>query len=183
MRFFLGFLVMLSVFKTEAQSELTLSNEKHGSETKILKTKNYSISYPSDWTVDQTNQMGTDFIILSQLTSESDLFSENVNLIVQDLTGYDLDLAAYTQLSIDQIKALITDAELISSEKINGAENDFQKVIYTGRQGQYQLKFEQYYLVENNKAYVLTLTCEIDQFDSYQKQGEQILNSFKLMKN
>jgi hypothetical protein len=40
------------------------------------------------------------------------------------------------------------------------------------------LKFEQYYWVINEKAFVLTLTCEEDQFKNYKEVGEKILNSF-----
>ena len=56
----------------------------------------------------------------------------------------------------------------------------FQKVIYNDDQGIYKLKFEQYYWVKKEKAYVLTLTCEIDQFEQYIETGEEIMNSFRL---
>jgi hypothetical protein len=75
---------------------------------------------------------------------------------------------------------LIINGNLIASyrQKANGM--DYQKVIYTGDQGIYKLKFEQYYWVRSEKAIVLTFTCEIDQFEKYKEIGEWILNSFKL---
>tara|TARA_B110000238_G_C16028283_1_gene396247 strand:- start:56 stop:439 length:384 start_codon:yes stop_codon:yes gene_type:complete len=127
--------------------------------------------------------MGTKFILFSQLTSKNDQFKENVNLIVQDLTGHNIDLNQYVEISENQIKTMITDGNIISSERVKKDEKEFQRVIYTGKQGIYDLQFVQYYWVENNNAYVLTLTCEITVFTDFKNTGEKILNSFEIRKN
>jgi|TARA_B110000908_G_C10242267_1_gene446744 hypothetical protein len=36
--------------------------------------------------------MGTSFILFSQLNLDTEKFKENVNLIIQDLTSYNIDL-------------------------------------------------------------------------------------------
>ena len=148
-----------------------------------LNEKNYSIEYPSDWELNKSGQMGTKFILFSQLTSKNDQFKENVNLIVQDLTGHNIDLNQYVEISENQIKTMITDGNIISSERVKKDEKEFQRVIYTGKQGIYDLQFEQYYWIENNNAYVLTLTCEITAFTDIKNTGEKILNSFEIRKN
>lgn len=51
--------------------------------------------------------MGTSLIILSPLESEKDTFRENVNLLIQDLTGLDIGLDQYTKISEDQMKACL----------------------------------------------------------------------------
>ena len=152
-------------------------------ESNTLNGKNYSIEYPSGWELNKSGQMGTKFILFSQLTSKDDQFKENVNLIIQDLTGHNIDLNQYVEISENQIKTMITDGNIISSERLNKNGKEFQKVIYTGKQGIYDLKFEQYYWVENNNAYVLTLTCEVTEFSDFKIIGENILNSFKIKKN
>ena len=149
-------------------------------EWKTLKENNYTINYPSDWELNQSGTMGMSFILLSPLSSEEDSFRENVNLLIQDLAGYNLDLDSYSELSTNQIKTMVTEGKLIVNERLMKNGQEFQKVIYSGKQGVYNLKFEQYYWVVNGNAYVLTLTCEIDQFDAFSEMGEKILNSFKL---
>lgn len=57
---------------------------------------------------------------------------------------------------------------------------DYNSRIYSGKQGMFDLQFEQYYWVINKKAYVLTLTCTIEQFDNYQEIGEAIMDSFEV---
>ena len=73
-------------------------------EWKSLNEKNYSIQYPVNWELNKSGQMNTSFILFSELTSEKDQFKENVNLIIQDLTGYNIDFEQYVQISENQIK-------------------------------------------------------------------------------
>ncbi|MBK8442240.1 MAG: hypothetical protein IPL35_01995 [Sphingobacteriales bacterium] len=145
----------------------------------IMENK-YAIKYPSNWEVNKSGQMGTSFILFSPLSNESDKFKENVNLLIQDLTGYDLNLDQYVEISEGQIKTMLTEGQIISSERKKKDKQEYQKVIYTGKQGIYDLKFEQYYWVIDNQAFVLTLTGEKEEFDKYQDIGEKILNSFEI---
>lgn len=142
--------------------------------------KNYSIEYPKDWELDESGQMGTSFILFSSLSSQRDLFKENVNLLVQDLTGYNLDLEKFVEVSEDQIEKMLSNGKIIESERVPMETLSYHKVIYSGKQGEFDLKFEQYYWVVEDRAYVLTFTCEEDQFDTYKPIGEKILNTFKL---
>jgi hypothetical protein len=146
---------------------------------KVLIENGYSIQYPNDWNLDKSGQMGMSFIILSQLSSPEDQFRENVNLLIQNLTGMNLDLDKFTAISEDQIKRMVTNGKLIESSRQNSNGVNFQKVLYSGDQGIYRLQIQQYYWIKNDKAYVLSLTCEIDQFSKYIVDGERILNSFK----
>jgi len=150
---------------------------------KSMTENNYSINYPDNWELNKSGQMGTSFILFSPLSSEQDQFKENVNLLVQDLAGHNLNLDKYVEISENQIKTMITDGNIIESKRITTEPLNYQKVIYTGKQGIYNLKFEQYYWVVDDKAYILTLTCEESQFDNYQATGEKILKSFNLYKN
>jgi hypothetical protein len=147
---------------------------------KAINESGYMIQYPDSFDLNKPGQMGTSFILFSKPISQQDLFRENVNLIIQDLTGQNIDLNKYVEISEGQIKTMITNGNIIESKRIKTGDSEFQKVVYTGVQGQFNLKFEQYYWIVKGKAYVLTLTCEIRQFDKYKKVGEKIMNSFKL---
>ena len=167
----------LTTYGQTAKDTKTADNQENW---KVLTENNYTIKYPSNWELNKSGQLGTSFILFSSLSSDADQFKDNVNLLIQDLTGLNLDLDQYIQLSLNQIKTVATDAESIESKKIASGNSNYQKVIYTANQGDLSLKFEQYYWVQNNKAYVLTLTCEKDQFEAFKMTGEKILNSFKI---
>ena len=147
-------------------------------EWNTLNEKDYSIQHPKSWELNKSGQMGTSFILLSQLSSDSDTFKENVNLIIQDLSAYKIDLNKYVEISKAQIKKLITDPNIVSSTRMKNKGVEFHKIVYTGKQGVFDLKFMQYYWVQNNKAYVLTFTSEKAEFDNIKDIGEKILNSF-----
>lgn len=147
---------------------------------KTINETGYVIQYPDSFDLNTSGQMGMSFILLSKQTSQQDLFKENVNLIIQDLTGQNIGLDKYVEISEGQIKTMITNGNIIESKRIKTGDSEFQKVVYTGVQGKFNLKVEQYYCIVNGKAYILTLTCEIGQFDKYKDVGEKILNSFKI---
>lgn len=147
---------------------------------KTLDESGYSVQYPTSWELNRSGQMGTSFMILAQLSSAQDKFRENVNLIIQDLTGQNIDLNRYVEISEGQVKSMGASANLLESKRLNSKGKNFQKVVYTLNQGLYNLTIEQYYWVEKEKAYVLTLTCETAEFAKYKEIGERILNSFKL---
>lgn len=171
-------LILVIIFQS-----INLSVYGQISDWNILKKESYKINYPKNWELNESGQMGTSFILLSPMTYQKDQFRENVNLLVQDLTGYNLDLDEYIEISEDQIKTMITNAKIIENKRVTSQNLDYQRVIYTGKQGNFNLKFEQFYWIIGHKAFVLTLTCEETQFDSYKLVGEKILKSFKLNKN
>lgn len=142
----------------------------------------YAINYPTSWSLDTSGQGGTKFVFLSPAESDGDAFKENVNLIIQDLKGYNLDLNGYTKLSTEQVKTMITNSKILESKRVKQGATEYHKIIYTGDLQTYHLTFEQYYWVVNDRAYVLTFTAEQTKFKTYQAVGEKILNSFVLKK-
>jgi len=65
---------------------------------KAINENNYAIQYPDSFILDKTGQMGTTFILLSKQTSQQDMFRENVNLMIQDLTGKKISLDKYVEI-------------------------------------------------------------------------------------
>jgi len=145
-----------------------------------LNKKDYSIGVPADWTPDSSKQMSTDLVIFSMLENGTDRFRENVNVLIQNLAGMNIDLEKDTAISIGQIKTMATGSKIEESKTIKTGKATFQKIIYTATQGGFKLKFEQYYYMANKKAYVITFTTEIGKFDIFKPIGEEILNSFAL---
>lgn len=169
--------LLLTLFMSISAYGQTAQRENHG---KSINENGYSIQYPDSWDLDKSGQMGMSFILLSKQTSQQDKFRENVNLLIQNLTGQNIDLNKFVEVSEHQIRTMLTKGSLQESKRLNVNGVTFHKIIYTSEQGAFNFKFEQYYWINEEKAYVLTLTCEADQFDNYQETGEKILNSFRL---
>jgi hypothetical protein len=161
----------------EVFSQPIQGRQKTGHEA-IYQQNDYEISYAADWELSRNGQMGTDFILLSPQESSTDLFRENINLIIQNLPAKEMTLADYTELSEAQIKTLITQSKLLSSRRIQSTRGEYHRVEYQGEQGIYALHFVQHYFIRYQKAYVLTFTAEQKQYTRYRDQAERMLQSF-----
>ncbi len=140
-----------------------------------FKKDNFKIKYPENWKLDTSGQMNSSFILFSPKTDD-DLFVENINLIIQDLSGQNLDLESYSELSENQIKSMVPNSKLIENKKVN----NHKEVVWSGYVTNNDLKFKQYYYVIDNKAYVLTFSALESEYDNYLKIGTEILNSFQI---
>ena len=147
--------------------------------TQIIETDAYRIEYPASWQLDQSGRNKTEFIILSK-REENDPFRENINLIAQDLSKQIMNLDSYVALSENQIKTGVPGSKLSESKRVKKNGLVMQQLIWSGVMNNKVLKFKQLLFVENNVAYVLTLTCEEKQYDNYIGIANQIFNSFTL---
>ena len=147
---------------------------------KTIDENTYSVQYPENWELNTDKSMGTSFILFTQQTSTDDKFRENVNLIIQNLEGYNLNLDDYVSISEEQINKMVTNGKIIESKRLFKNNSEFQKVIFTGDQGIFNLKFIQYYFIKDEKAFVLTFTSEVTQYEKYKLISDKILASFIL---
>jgi len=151
----------------------------YAQEQKSLSEKEYSISYDDTWSLTQNGELGLSFVLKAPLEDEQDRFQENINLMVQDISNHDLDLAAYTEISLDQIKNMISGSELLSSSVKSNGEVTYQEVIFIAPNGSYRLKFMQHYFLTDKKAYILTYTAEVKNYERYVKSAKEIMKSFR----
>lgn len=140
----------------------------------------YSIQYPSDWEVDESGQMNTTLILLSAQEDPMDSFQENVNLLLQNLTGMGIDLDKFVEVSLAQIKVMIADNEVLDSQRKEAQGQEFHQVVFKGQQSGFDLTFVQYYWIIEETAYVLTLTAETDKYEKFKATGLKILDSFMI---
>jgi hypothetical protein len=135
-------------------------------EWKLLKDKDYSIRYPTNWTLDRSGKMDLEFMLLAEPTSPFNPFRQNINLLVMELEE-SMTLDEFTRLSEEQIETQVVDGKLLESRRITHLHGEFHRLAYSGKSAKFNLKFLQYFWLRNGRIYLLTLTCEIDKFDDY----------------
>jgi len=175
---FFFLLIICVVLNNKIQSQINIISENEN--LKKIVHSDYSLKYPSDWELNQSGQMGTSFILFSQLESDADKFRENINLVIQDLTGYNLNLDKYIDVTLGQIKSMISNPKISVNQRVRSGNGEFHKLVYSGNQGVFNLTFEQYIWVYKNRAFVLTFTSEQEKFEKFKLEGERILNTFYL---
>ena len=114
------------------------------------------------------------------MVSVADNFKENVNLITQDLSAYNVTLDQFVNMSTDQVIAIIKEGDIISSDRISKDGIEQHQLIYTGKQNDYTLRFEQRFWIVDKTAYILTFTSKLDDYEQYKEIGNKIIASFKM---
>ena len=143
-------------------------------------TDNLSIQYPNDWTLTHNGEMGTLFIIKSELTSTKDDFSENINLVTEDISTFEVTLDMYADVSVTNIERMVEGVEMITNTRIKGEDKDFHKLVYSSNQNGYLLVYEQYLWVTNSTAYVLTFVGKKGEYEAFKEIAEKIMDSFRI---
>lgn len=142
---------------------------------KSLDDAEFRIKYPSDWELNQTGVAGTKFILFTP-SAQPVAFRDNINLIIEDLKGKNVDLKQYAAAASAQVRQYITNVKVTTSE--TSADQRRHKIVYSGSQGQLNLTWQQYYWVKNEKAYVLTFTADQSSFDKRIEAASQVMDSF-----
>ena len=127
--------------------------------------------------------MGMVAVFLSPLENNSDAFQENLNIIIQDLSEEPMTLAEYTELSIGQAQEYRTDETDFDSIATTLDGIDAHKITYTGYNpytGQ-TLKHMQVWTIKDNTAYILTYTAEIDKYNNFLDDAQEMINSFEII--
>lgn len=140
----------------------------------------FTIQYPTDWRVDTSGLMGTELLLFSPLEGESDLFSENVNVLIQDLSGLNIDLEQYKQITDSQLDVYANKGGVLESVIVQTGASKSYIVHYTMRQGELNLKILSICFIKNEKAYLATFTAEVDKYEQFKELGEGILRTFAL---
>ena len=160
------------------QKPIAGNKPKLNSNWRTFTQANYGIQYPPNWDLNQNPGLGTSFVLFSRFENASDVFRENISLVIQNLSGRNVDLDKFATASEEQVKTMVMNGVLLESKRVEDGQYPHHRILYTSDQNPYHLTTEQYYWVFNDQAYVLTLSCEQDKFSMYQQVGEQILNSF-----
>lgn len=141
----------------------------------------YEISYPESWT---KQQKGTATFFLSPKENEKDLFQENVNVMVQDLSSQPMTLEDYTNLTRRQIIQALGSSAIISIKDLNFSGQEAKEIVYNMPKNTMQgrnlnLKLRQVWFIKGYKAYLLTYTAESSEYDSDFETAKEIFDSFK----
>lgn len=144
--------------------------------------QNFKMVYPDSWTQDTSRLMGTEVFVFASRENEDDKFSENVNVLIQDLKDQNIDLKKYKQITEKKIAELATEGKIFESSILKNIHGDYFKITYSMVQGTLNLKITSYCFIKNDKAYLATFTAEINKYDTYEKTGFKILNSFVVLK-
>ena len=124
--------------------------------------------------------VGVVIAVLAPRESVEDVFQENVNVIIQDLSASPMTLEDYTKLSENQIKTLLPEGKVFNIEDFTLSGLPAKAMIYSSKQAQLSLKYLGVWAIQNNKAYLVTYTAQQDKFETFLPQAKAIISSIKI---
>lgn len=139
--------------------------------------KEYEIAYPENW-YKQDNSNAVFFV--SPMESSRDLFKENVNIILQDLSKQPMTLEEYTQLSKKQVSDAYGSSAIISIKNKKVAGQPAKEMVFRRTYQAGYLKLKQYWFIKGHYAYLFTYTADESSYANYQSLINEMVDSFKL---
>lgn len=164
--------------KTEKRTE-----EGNGEDTDTFTYygEDYSITLPKTWTDVSSSlagAVGADAVFTHYGTAQNG-YGENINVMIQDLSGYDMDLDTYTELSKSQYDAMEGyDIISIDDGSINGIK--IRRLEVDAEQNGINCYCLQVFAVENEKAYIFTFSSDYEDKDSLMEEVEFIFDSIRI---
>gem|GEM_PF-411197 len=145
----------------------------------IIREK-FTMHYPTDWRLDTSGTLGTKLLLFAPNDDVSANFSENINVMTEKLPSKSITLEQYVDASTAQVEKYISDAKITINESAEVNGRSFHELEYSGKQGENDLAFHQYFTVEKGVAYVVTLTVQKESVEQYKEMGEKIMRTFQL---
>ena len=141
---------------------------------------NFSIKYPASWTLGE-NINNAAVIFYSPQETELDIFRENVNIVVQDISKNPLSLKRYSKTAIRQMEAVFSNNMMIlESEPMFFAGQEGYKFVFTGKTPETELQYMSVWTITGLTAYQVTYTALASQYDRHLPKVKRMIRSFHL---
>ena len=139
------------------------------------------LRYPSDWTKNE-GVAGSVATFLAHKEAGKDSFSENVNVLVQDLSKQPMNLAEYTDFSVNQLKQMVHEIQIEKIEDAQLGGQPAKRIVYSGKDTEGKMmKYVQMWTIKDKKVYLIGYTAELLHFDKYASQAQEMMESFKFI--
>ena len=141
----------------------------------------FTMSYPATWAY-QEDVGGAAVIFFAPKANDLDFFQENVNIVVEDISGRSANtLASYSKLAVEQMEAVFGENFEIyeSGPGLLGIRTAY-KLIFLGKGPGTEFKYMSVWTIEGSTAYQVTYTAVASQFDLYLPKMKRMVRSFRI---
>lgn len=146
------------------------------------KNNNFSINYPSDWTVD-IKQKDVSVLFESPKESVQDVFTENITVKAFTLPDEATSpMEKYKDGIIDTIKKQTPGIEVINTSNLTINDLPALQILISGKRDSVDISYQMTVVFKGKIGYVLGFTCLNGDLDKYSTISNEIINSFKVIK-
>lgn len=154
-------------------------NRDFGFRTYTDKQAGFSVQYPVDWAY-AVNKDGTNVIFYTPYESELDIFTENVNIVVTDISKKPMSLMEFTNLALKQMEALFANnIKIVESEPYPLGNRNGYKYTIVGA-GESSIKFMMVWTLKGSDVYQFTYAALDSAYERYLDKVETMVKSFRI---
>ncbi len=140
----------------------------------------FSLRYPATWSFAE-NKNGSAVIFYSPPENPLDRFSENVNIVVQDISKNPLDLEQYTKIAIDQMQAIFeTNLEILDSTQVTMDGHQGHQLEFIGKGPDGNLHYLCRWTLIDTTAYQIAYAALEPENKGHLKSAQRMMHSFKI---
>lgn len=137
-----------------------------------------SICHPPDWEQGgEHSAFDGELFLTTENPATATPPVANLNVLEEPVPER-VDFDGYVQASLETLRAIVTDLDIESSERL-GDDPPTHALVYEGRQGQFQLQWHQRLVDADDTAYVVTFTKGADATEPDRATIEDVLASFQ----
>ncbi|WP_138499092.1 serine/threonine-protein kinase [Nostoc sp. PA-18-2419] len=165
-------IIAFFIFIPRNQSLLDYNNIPYG----------INIKYPTNWQKTGTPDHITGNVVkfISPKENNTDIYLENVNLIVEELPENHQELEQFTKFFLDEIQQSYPNSKISEKGKTQLANQPAYQVSYTLEEEGINIKRLQVWTIKNNKAYIMTYTDNVTKYSEHLPTARTIINSLEI---
>lgn len=154
---------------------------KEDLKTYVNKEKKYEIQYPKSWQTRAASDQ-FDLVLVAPPKPSEKQISATMNLLSEQV-GSNLTLDQFFNENIPNVMTELKEAKIENSgaQNLNGVPSKW--ALYTHKMNDLDLKVLQYFIIANERAYLITFSTINDEFPLYKKEFDDIAASFRLLKS
>ncbi|MBO3458815.1 protein kinase [Aetokthonos hydrillicola Thurmond2011] len=167
-----GVILLTQVFFNPRQSFVGYENPSYG----------IKIKYPQDWEIQNINNPITGEVVafISPGRSNANKPQEKLTISVEDFSG---TLNEFSNSSIQDIKKHMLDAKILNAGSTTLARKSANQLVFIGKDNRTKLKNLQVFTLKSDKAYVITYTAEINNYEKSFHTVDDMIKSFEIEPN
>ena len=153
------------------------------SQSTVYKSKDgsFRMKYPVSWQLSE-NHGGAAVFFQSPKENDLDTFYENVNVVVQDLRSGAMTLNEYSDVAMNQVKAVFKDSIVVVEEKrYSLSQQEGFKFVFIGKGADLEVQMMCVWTIKDDIAYQITYVAERDSFEKYIAVVEKLISSFRIL--
>jgi len=139
----------------------------------------YAVEYPETWRAKET---GKATAFYSPRKSKEDKFSENVQIVVEDLSQVpgNVSVVDYHRKGVGAAQKLLSDFRALEEVRTQWSGRDTIVMLYSATMRGERFKFKDYKFMVDRTAYVLTYCATAADFDTYLPAAERLIRSLRV---